>query len=230
MSDDRLAGALKATPFIDANAPAIRAFVERHAGSGPDRYRAVRLYYAVRDAIPYDLRYFGIERDIFVASRCLEAKGLVLRAQGGDARRGLPCRRHPPARVGFADVRNHLASPRILELMGTDVFRWHAYTLLHLEGRWVKATPAFDLAFCARFGVEPLDFDGSADSIFQPFDAAGRQHMDYVFDRGDHDEMPFEAFRDAMQQAYPRLITAMAAERAALAGKSHPKPVPGEQS
>ena len=229
MSDDRLAGALKATPFIDANAPAIRAFVDRHAGTGPDRYRAVRLYYAVRDAVPYDLRYFGIERDIFVASRCLEAKGsfcvpkaVTLAATARAA--GIP------ARVGFADVRNHLASPRILDLMGTDVFRWHAYTLLHLEGRWVKATPAFDLAFCARFDVEPLDFDGSTDSIFQPFDAAGRQHMDYVLDRGDHDEMPFEAFREAMQQAYPRLITAMAAERAALAGKSHPKPVPGEQS
>ncbi len=229
MSDDRLAGALEATPFIDANSPTIRAFVKAHSGTGPDRYRAVRLYYAVRDAIPYDLRYFGIEPNIFVASRCLEAKGsfcvpkavtlaAVCRAAG------------IPARVGFADVRNHLASPRILELMGSDVFSWHAYTLLYLEGRWVKATPAFDLAFCARFGVEPLDFDGGTDSIFQPFDTEGRKHMDYVLDRGDHVEMPFEAFRDAMQDAYPRLITAMAAERASLASKLQPKPSSGEHS
>ena len=211
--------------LIDSDHADVRTFACDRAGDGDDRQRAVRLYYAVRDAVPYDLRYFGIEPDIFVASRCLEAKGsfcapkaLTLAAVARAA--GIP------ARVGFADVRNHLASPRILELMGTDVFRWHAYTLLHLEGRWVKATPAFDLAFCARFGVEPLDFDGSLDSIFQPFDAAGRQHMDYVLDRGDHDEMPFEAFREAMQDAYPRLITAMAAERAALAGKAHPEHAP----
>lgn len=66
-----------------------------------------------------------------------------------------------PARLGFADVKNHLATPRLTDLNGGDVFHWHAYTDLHLEGRWVKATPAFDLALCERFGVLPLEFDAS---------------------------------------------------------------------
>ncbi len=210
--------------FIDSDHPLVIDFTERWRGASRDpREQAVNLYRAVRDEIRYNPYVFNRDAETLKASHALQAgesycvpKATLLAA----------CARHCgiPARIGLADVRNHLASPRILELMGSDVFRWHAYTLLFLDDRWVKATPAFDLAFCARFDVEPLDFDGSTDSIFQPFDAAGRQHMDYVLDRGDHDEMPYEAFREAMQAAYPRLITAMAAERAALAGKAHAKP------
>ncbi|WP_332690360.1 transglutaminase family protein [Bosea sp. (in: a-proteobacteria)] len=214
MSTTDLAGALSPSGFIDSDSEAIRAFAARNAGPGTEREKAVRLYYAVRDAVPYDLRYFGVEREIFIASRCLAAEGTfcvpkAITLAAAARATGIP------ARIGFADVRNHLASPRILELMGGDVFRWHAYTLLFVDGRWVKATPAFDSSFCARFDVSPLDFDGSADSVFHPFDPSGRQHMEYVLDRGAHDEMPFDAFRAAMLEAYPRLVTAMAAERAA---------------
>jgi transglutaminase-like putative cysteine protease len=223
-----VSGALAATAFINADSDEIRAFAAKHAGSGSAREQAVLLYYAVRDAVPYDLSYFGVERETYIASRCLTAEGsfcvpkavalaAVARATG------------IPARVGFADVRNHLASPRILDLMGTDVFRWHAFTLLFLENRWVKATPAFDHKFCARFDVAPLDFDGRVDSVFHPFDPSGRRHMEYVLDRGGHDDLPFPRFRRDMLAAYPRLIAAMAAERAARVQSSPARTLPGKQ-
>lgn len=217
MTSIDLAGALRPTVFIDSDTETIRAFAAAHAGSGTQRERAVRLYGAVRDAIPYDLRYLGVDPELYVASRCLTAPGSVCVPKAltlaATARAvGIP------ARIGFADVRNHLASPRILELMGTDVFHWHAYTVLFIEGRWVKATPAFDGAFCARFGVQPLEFDGYSDSIFQPFDTAGRKHMDYLLDRGIYDDLPFEPFRAGIQSTYPRLLAAMAEERRGLAG------------
>lgn len=204
--------ALRATPFIDCDSAPIRQFATSHAGSGSDRMKAVNLYYAVRDAVRYDLRYFAVERDSFVASSCLASEGsfcvpkavalaAVARAVG------------IPARIGFADVRNHLAPPRVSELMGTDVFRWHANTLLWLDGTWVKATPAFDRSFCERFDVAPLDFDGRTDSVFQPFDAGGRRHMEYVLEHGIFADMPFAAFRDEMVASYPRLLAAMALER-----------------
>ena len=41
-----------------------------------------------------------------------------------------------PARLGFADVRNHLTSPRLREMMNTDVFAYHGYTELLIDGRW----------------------------------------------------------------------------------------------
>ena len=51
-----------------------------------------------------------------------------------------------PARIGFADVRNHLCTPRLRALMGTDTFVYHGYTDLYLDGRWVKATPLLTAA------------------------------------------------------------------------------------
>jgi transglutaminase-like putative cysteine protease len=67
-----------------------------------------------------------------------------------------------PARVAFADVRNHLAAPRLLRAMGTDIFAWHGYTELLLRGQWVKVSPTFDTVTCQRAGVAPLEFDARA--------------------------------------------------------------------
>jgi Transglutaminase-like superfamily len=156
--------ALRPTPYIDADAPDVRAFVERHAGTGTAREKAVRLYYAVRDAIRYDMTTFGLDPAQFRASNVLNMssafcvpKAIALAATARAA--GIP------ACLGFADVRNHLTSPRFAALMDDDLFRWHAYTSLWLDGRWVKATPAFDIALCEKHGVKPLEFDGGEDSI-----------------------------------------------------------------
>ena len=73
-----------------------------------------------------------------------------------------------PARVGYADVRNHMTSPRLYESLGTDIFHWHSYADLYVDGRWVKATPAFNASLCDRLGVHVLEFDGRSDSLFQP--------------------------------------------------------------
>ena len=43
-----------------------------------------------------------------------------------------------PAAVGFADVRNHLNSPKLAELMGTDLFIYHGYVALWLDGTDVQ--------------------------------------------------------------------------------------------
>ena len=69
-----------------------------------------------------------------------------------------------PARLGFADVRNHLSTERMRATMATDVFVWHGYTELWLQGAWRKATPAFNVELCERFGLLPLEFDGRNDS------------------------------------------------------------------
>ncbi len=204
------------TRFIDSDSPEIVAFAEEHAGDGDDRERAVRLYYAVRDHVRYDMTAFGLDPEQFVASHCLAApsafcvpKAIALAAVARAA--GIP------ARLGFADVRNHLTSPRVAAMMEDDVFRWHAYTALFLDGKWVKATPAFDITLCERHGVMPLDFDGREDSIFHPFDTAGRRHMEYIRFHGEFDDMPYEQFATEMRAAYPRMLAALEQERAARA-------------
>lgn len=214
MTSTSLDPTLAATAFIDCDSPVARAFVEEHAGDGEPIERAIRLYYAVRDGIRYDFLAFDLAPATFVGSRCLQAEAAVCIPKAS-ALATVARAAGIPARIGFADVKNHLASPRILSLMETDLFIWHAFTELFLEGRWVKATPAFDGELCRRHGVKPLEFDGRNDSVFHEFTHGGERHMEYVAQRGSFDDVPYETFAADLRRGYPRLLDAMASERAA---------------
>ncbi len=188
--------------YVDSDHPEIRRFAEE-AGRGQDaREKAVALYYAVRDRIRYDPYRLDLSEGGLKASRtlalgygfCINKAALyaaALRALG------------IPARLGFADVRNHLTSPKLAAVMRSDIFVFHGYTEVWLEGRWVKATPAFNLSLCEKAGILPLDFDGRTDSIFHPFDRSGRRHMEYVRQRGTYDDVPRDEIIAAFIAAYP---------------------------
>jgi transglutaminase-like putative cysteine protease len=164
----------------------------------------VSLYYGVRDAIRYNPFLDFSKDETFQASRCVTAgEGFCI----GKAALLAACARADgiPARVGFADVKNHLTTPALRERMGTDLFIYHGYAELLLEGKWVKATPAFNVELCKRFKVKPLEFDGREDSIFHPFDENDRRHMEYLRDRGNHADVPVEEITLAFREAYPVL-------------------------
>ena len=110
-----------------------------------------------------------------------------------------------PARVGYADVRNHLSTERMRKIAGTDLYIWHGYTEMWLDGAWVKATPAFNLTLCERFGILPLDWDGRSDSLYHPYDRAGRHHMEYVNQRGSFDDVPAARINADFTAMYPAL-------------------------
>jgi transglutaminase-like putative cysteine protease len=217
---------LAPTLTLDFEHPAVAAFARDAAGSGGAREKAVRLYYAVRDGIRYDPYAFHMTPDGLKASRTLEAraawcvpKAILLAAC---------CRAEGiPARLGFADVKNHLATERLLQLMDTDVFVWHGYVSLLLDGRWVKATPAFNVEMCRRFDVPPLEFDGTRDSLLHPYNARRERYMEYVRDRGTYDDLPYDDILADMRQAYPRLIAA--AEARGLAGRFETDAIRGER-
>src|SRR5690242_3759762 len=178
--------------FVDSGDAGVREFVRKvTAGACDDVARTVKLYYAVRDEILYDPYYGGEERRYYRASDCSRAKRGFCIPKAALLAAGARCL-GIPARVAFADVRNHLSTKKLLELMDGDVFIWHSYTELYLEGRWVKATPAFNLTLCQRFGVHPLEFDGRHDSLFHEFDREGRRHMEYVRERGNYSDVPYE--------------------------------------
>lgn len=190
--------------FIDSAHPAVAAFASEHAHGESDLERGVALYYAVRDRIHYNPFLNLSAETSYRASDCLAAgegfcvgKASLLAAVARAA--GIP------TRIGFADVKNHLTTPRLREFMGSDEFIYHGFAELSLEGRWVKATPAFNIALCEKFRVKPLEFDGRNDSIFHPFDADERRHMEYLRDRGSFADVPFEEIRTAFREFYPQL-------------------------
>jgi len=198
---------LRPGTFIDSDHPAVLEFSSRVAdGQVGDREKSVALYYAVRDEIRYDPYRIDLKADAMRASAVLArgfgfciAKAVLLAASA----------RHQgiPARLGFADVRNHLTTKRLRRSMGTDVFVYHGYAELLVDGAWVKATPAFNRSLCERFGVPTLDFDGIHDSVFQPIDGKGRRYMEYLVDRGRHADLPLENLREAFEKAYPQLMS-----------------------
>ena len=189
--------------FVDSDHPAVRAFARSHADSSlPAREIAVRLYYAVRDGFRYDPYKFDMSEVGLKASSVVERgygfcipKATLLAAAARAS--GVP------ARLGFADVRNHLTSPRLREMMQSDLFVFHGYAELLIDGRWLKATPAFNLTLCEKAQVKPLEFDGTADSVFHEFDAMGRRHMEYVAERGSWDDVPREAILAEFERMYP---------------------------
>src|SRR5258708_3782062 len=142
--------------FIDSAHPQVVSFAKMHAKGLSGREKAVSLYYAVRDEIRYNPFLDFSKPEAFRASAVLAGgEGFCI----GKASLLAACLRAEgiAARVGFADVKNHLTTPRLAETMGSDLFVYHGYTDIRLEGRWVKATPAFNLALCTRFRVKPLE-------------------------------------------------------------------------
>lgn len=197
---------LKPGRFVDSDHPRVIAFARQHAGDSSDTMAiALRLYNAVRDGIIYD-PYVDLAdpanyraSDVIVSGRtfCI-GKSALLAASARVC--GIP------ARPGYADVRNHLTSKRLYEIIKTDTFTWHSYTELYLGGRWVKATPVFDQALCDRAGIKPLEFDGQTDSLMHPFDPSGRRHMEYLRERGTYADVPFETIQADFLAVYPSLM------------------------
>jgi hypothetical protein len=206
---ENLAELLKPTEFIDHDSPVVRDFVATTlGGTGGDPVSdAVRLYYAVRDGLRYEVYGADLSRTGMKASAIIQRgfgfcihKALVyaaaLRAVG------------IPSRVTYGDVRNHLASPRLRELVGGDLFRFHSLTQVYLNGRWLKATPVFTKTLCRLYQIKPLDFDGFSDAVYHPFDEQGRAHMEFVRWHGEFDDFPYDLVVGGFQEHHPKLFAA----------------------
>jgi len=201
---DNQPGFLAPNEHVDAHHPGVISFAQAQAREAYDeRDAAVRLYYAVRDGIRYDAYIAGSSPEALRASDVLRtgrgwcvSKAVLLAACCRAIGIG--------ARVGFADVRNHLSTARMREFMGTDVFYYHGYAQLRVEGRWLKATPAFNIELCEKMGLLPLEFDGQSDSLYHPFDREGKQHMEYIRDHGVFDAVPIEEMVATWRRHYPQ--------------------------
>ncbi len=194
---------LKATEFLDYNHPDVQAYLSKHLNQGASKKEnAVRLYSLVRDGWKYNPYIANTVREESKAGYIVTHKhgycitkatllAALCRAAG------------IPARLGFGDVKNHLATPRMIAFLKSEIFAWHGFTELYLDDRWIRCTPAFDAGLCRKLKVAPLDFDGETDSLFQPFDNAGRQFMEYTAYRGVHDDLPFEEIFKSLAEIYP---------------------------
>ncbi|GGW73156.1 transglutaminase superfamily protein [Winogradskyella epiphytica] len=166
---------------------------------------ALKAYYYIRDAWPYNPYRFSLIEDDWKASEisthqsghCLDKAILLISVLRG---------KNIPARLGLAKVKNHIAVEDIVEKFGNDVLVPHGYVEIFLNGKWVKATPAFNKTLCEKLKVEPLDFDGVNDSLFQPYMASNDiKFMEYIEDYGTFDHVPLAYMFQLMKDTYPAL-------------------------
>ena len=196
---------LSPAEYIDSDHAQVRSKAEQIAGSAADPVeRARRLYTAVRDEIRYNPYVDYTDRETYRASSVL-AKGDAYCVGKASLYVALCRATGIPARLGLADVKNHLATPRLLEAVGTDVFAYHGYVEIMPGEAWVKATPTFNVSLCRKLGVPALDFSGEGDALLQPFDSAGRQFMTYVAQHGTFFEVPAKFLIAEMKRIYPKL-------------------------
>jgi transglutaminase-like putative cysteine protease len=193
---------LTPTQIIDSDHLTIREYAMRTVGSSLDPIdRAMKLFRAVRDDIRYDPYSPFYLPEHYQASWVLRRgrsfcvpKASLLCALGRVC--GIP------SRVGFATVRNHLATQQLLDFMGSDLFVYHGFVEFYLERKWVKATPAFNRELCWRHGVAPLEFNGREDALFQPFNSRNEKFMEYLEYTGTYADIPVSAIVEGWEEAY----------------------------
>lgn len=194
--------------YVNSVASEVNAFAQKALSTlpenGDEKTKAIRLFDAVRDDIrynPYQLSFaeneyqsdyianlgaaYCVPKAILLAA-CLRSIGI-------------------PAGVGFADVKNHLNSAKLADVMETNLFMYHGYVALRLGDETFKVTPTFNQELCERFGVRAIEFDGASDALFHEFDADKRQHMEYVKDRGIFEDPPIPQILEDMAIVYPKM-------------------------
>ena len=195
---------LQPTSFLDFDHPDVKAFVrETIRDVSTPREKAVRLFYAVRNDIcynPYRLNFTvkGMRASTTLRKGFSWCVGKAVLLSAACRAAGIP------AQLGFADVHNHQNPENISKALKTNIYYWHGYSLLYLNGKWVKATPAFDLNLCKRLDIIPVEFDGEKDAVFHLYDRQGRLHMEYLNDRGAFDDLPLEQIIETFRDEYSK--------------------------
>ena len=188
---------LQPTAILDFEHPSVVAYRNRivpDEGNDPVS-AAVKIYYAVRDGIRYDpYSPFYLPQHYRASAVLQRGKGYCVGKAALLCALGRAC--NIPSRFGFATVRNHLASRQLLDYLGSDRFVFHGYVEFLLEDRWVKATPAFNAALCERHRVDPLEFNGREDAIFQAFNRENNRFMEYIEDLGIFEDAQGELEKD----------------------------------
>ncbi|MDY0001719.1 MAG: transglutaminase family protein [Polyangia bacterium] len=187
---------------MDSDHPAIQSLALRLAGGARDPGEIARsLFEHVRDRIAYSVLVPFHAREQYLASQTL-SRGMGYCVQKAVLLATLARAAGIPARLAFADIRNRRASLQLVAEMGTDLFVYHSYPVLHLGGRWVSVAPTFDRRTCEAHGFPLVSFDGSNDALLPAEDPQGRPFVEYVAHHGICDDVPMDDLMGAWRRAY----------------------------
>ena len=197
---------LATSAFYDYESEEIQSLIAEFKDAQlPEPELAERVYLKIRDGWRYNPYRISLRSEDYVAStithrkeaHCIEKSVLLIacyRALG------------LPARIHLAKVKNHIGVERIIEKIGSDELTPHGMVNVLVGGKWLKASPAFNAELCVMLGVDPLDFDGKEDSVFQEYNKAGDQFMEYLEDYGHFEDVPVDFIKENFRKNYPQLF------------------------
>jgi transglutaminase-like putative cysteine protease len=195
---------LKETPFLNFNHLNFDILLNNIDNSMSKKGIAIELYYLIRDSYTYDpyhldLRTEGLKASNIITKKrawCVE-KSILLAA----------CARRfdIPSRLGYAIVVNHIGVEKLIHYLKRKEIVFHGYVELFIEGKWVKCTPSFDKKICRIANVQPLNWDGENDSMFQEYEKE-TMFMEYIHYYGCFSDVPIELMNFEMKKYYPHLF------------------------
>ncbi len=197
---------LRETYFIDFNDKAVQGFLVDLDKSLSITGQCVFLYNKVRDGF----KYYPYRMD--VRKPAMKASYQVNQVTGYCTQKAILLTAlyraiNVPARLQFFIVRNHLGTGKLETALKTDKIVFHAGLQVFLNQKWIKLSPAFDLALCTKLKVAPLNFNGKNDAIFQEFNSSdNKTYMEYVHDYGDFSDFPYEFAMRELTKYYPHVF------------------------
>lgn len=168
-----------------------------------ERGTAVKLYYAVRDKITYEVF------DTDISEKGLRASQIVKNRRGFCLHKALlyaaACRSQGLAcRLVASRVTNHVATRELQDLVGGDVFL-HWYNEVNVGDAWLQVSPVFSKLLCKLYGIEPLEFDGYSSAIHQPL--SGGLAMNYLDDPVVFTDLRYSELIELVYTHHPGMIT-----------------------
>ena len=193
---------LGATDIIRLGGAELEGFVAQAVKGAEGAEEKVKaLFLAVRDGIVYDPFVASFSPENYYPENIIKAgrgycvmKAVLLCAALRKA--GIP------ARLGFADLRIHTTTKEMREMLGCDIFAWHGFTEVFLDGEWRKATPSFHADLCRKRNISPLVFDAKSHSIFPPLDLSGKPFASYIRYIGSFTDLPLDLIMKGWRKVY----------------------------
>jgi len=194
---------LNPTFYIDSNSKEVIDIANKLTKNIDNvREQAIKIFYWTRDEIlynPYDT--FTFEREDYKASHIIkQMKGWCV--QKACVLAALARALQIPSRLHFADIRNHQVPEKLKKAMKTNLFVYHGYTELFINGSWLKATPAFNISLCEKFNLKTVEFDGVNDGMLPEKTLDGQKYIVYIKDRGITSDFPFDILFETIRKHY----------------------------
>ncbi|MFP6582322.1 MAG: transglutaminase family protein [Candidatus Hydrogenedentota bacterium] len=192
---------LARSQFIDSDAPEIVEVVQRltTADQTPAE-KAVILFNYVRDNVEYEFTIRNTPNEFKASFTLGDGRGFCVRKSLLVA---ALCRAAGiPSVIILCNMKDMSISPRVVEMLGTDIMYNHGLAGVHLEGHWYQLDASLSPELVAKRQFRLVEFDGQSDALQENTTMTGDPHMEYVAYHGAYIDLPYKQMMQGFDKGY----------------------------